>query len=109
VRKISVIASASGNGKTTVGRELAHRIGAQFIELDELVHGPNWSETPDDELRLLLEPVLAEDAWVIDGGYALRTHLSRRRRYPIELAPFPVVRLRTRGEVERFVNGVGAP
>ncbi len=173
MKKVSVIASASGNGKTTVGRELARRLGVQFVELDELVHGPDWSETSNDALRLLLEPVLAQDGWVIDGGYrrkigdlvfaqadlvvwldlpvrvwlprlarrtvrrlrgheefwngnretlrgavwgrealvpyALRTHRSRRRRYPAELAPFPTLRLRTKSEVERFVSGAGEP
>jgi hypothetical protein len=69
VRKISVTASTSGSGKTTVGRELARRLDVPFVELDALVHGPNWAETPDDELRRLLEPTLAEDGWVIDGGY----------------------------------------
>lgn len=44
-RKIAVIASASGNGKTTVARELADRLGAPFVELDALVHGPGWTET----------------------------------------------------------------
>jgi hypothetical protein len=67
--KIAVTASASGSGKTTLGRELGRRLGVPFIELDALVHGPNWIETPDHELRALLEPVLAGDGWVIDGGY----------------------------------------
>lgn len=67
--KIAVTASASGSGKTTLGRALAHRLRVPFVELDALVHGPNWTETPDDELRALLEPVLAGDGWVIDGGY----------------------------------------
>ena len=69
MRKVAVTASASGSGKTTVGRELALRLGVQFVELDALVHGPNWTETPDAELRRLLEPVLASEGWVIDGGY----------------------------------------
>jgi len=56
-------------GKTTVARELARRLDVTFVELDALVHGPDWAETPDDELRRLLEPVLATDGWVIDGGY----------------------------------------
>ena len=69
MRKVSVIASASGNGKTTVGRELARKLGVPFVELDALVHGPDWQQTSAEELRRLLEPVLAGDGWVIDGGY----------------------------------------
>ena len=173
MRKVAVTASASGNGKTTVGRELARRLDVPFVELDALVHGPNWTETPDDELRRLLEPVLAGDGWVIDGGYrgkigdlvlgqadvvvwldlpvhvwlprlvrrtlrrlrgneeiwngnreslrsavwgrdalipyALRAHRSRRRRYPAELARYPVVRLRTRAAVDAFLSAAGGP
>jgi adenylate kinase family enzyme len=67
--RIAVIASASGNGKTTLGRELARRLDVPFVELDSLVHGPGWVETPDAELRRQLEPVLAGPAWVIDGAY----------------------------------------
>jgi adenylate kinase family enzyme len=69
MRKVAVLASASGNGKTTVGRALAARLGVPFVELDALVHGPGWMETPDDELRALVEPIVAGDGWVVDGGY----------------------------------------
>jgi len=64
-----VISSASGSGKTTLARELAQLLDVPFLELDALVHGPNWTETPDDELRALVEPVVARDGWVIDGVY----------------------------------------
>jgi adenylate kinase family enzyme len=69
VRRVAIIASASGNGKTTLGRQIAARLGVRFVELDALVHGPGWTETPDDELRALVEPVVRSDAWVIDGTY----------------------------------------
>jgi adenylate kinase family enzyme len=165
--KITVIGSASANGKTTLGRELARRLDVPFVELDALVHGPNWTETPDDELRALLEPVLAGDAWVIDGSYrgklgdlvlvaadvvvwldlpmrvwlprllrrtwrrvrgreelwngnreslatalwgwdslvvwSIRSHFRRRREWPPALANLTVIRLRTPGDVERFL------
>ena len=64
-----MIGSASGNGKTTFARELATRLEAPFHELDALVHGPGWVETPDEELRAQVEPILASDGWVIDGAY----------------------------------------
>lgn len=69
MRRVAIVASASGNGKTTLGRELAQRLDVPFVELDALVHGPNWVQTPNDELRRLMEPVLAGDGWVVDGTY----------------------------------------
>jgi adenylate kinase family enzyme len=69
MRKVAVISSASGNGKTTVARHLAGQLGVPFVELDAFVHGPGWAETPDDVLRTQLQPILASDGWVIDGDY----------------------------------------
>ena len=168
MRKVAIIASASGNGKTTLGRQLAHRLDVPFVELDALVHGPNWVETPDDVLRAQVEPIVASDGWVIDGtyrsklgdlviegadlvvwldlpirvwmprlvrrtwrrmrgreqlwndnreslravvwgreslfGWAISSHFRRRREWPEELRGFPVVRLRTPAEFERFLD-----
>ncbi len=39
-------------------------------------------------------------------GYALRTHVTRRRHWPRELARYPMLRLRTPAEVEGFVAEV---
>jgi adenylate kinase family enzyme len=69
MKKVAVIASASGCGKTTVGRELAARLDAPFVELDALHHGPGWKEATADELRARVAPLVAGERWVIDGGY----------------------------------------
>ena len=69
MRRVAVLSSASGNGKTTFGRALAARLEVPFVELDALVHGPGWIETSDDELRAAVEPILARDGWVVDGSY----------------------------------------
>lgn len=66
--KVFVVSSASGSGKTTVGRELAARLSVPFLELDALVHGPNWRTTPDDEIDRMLAPTLTRGGWVIDGS-----------------------------------------
>lgn len=172
MRKVAVIASASGNGKTTFGREIARRLDAPFVELDALVWGRGWIETPDEELRAALEPIVSSEGWVIDGTYqgkvgdlvlraadvvvwldlpihvwlprlvrrtlrrirgreqlwndnreslltaiwgreslflwALRSHFRRRRDWPKALARYPVVRLRTRTQVDEFLARAGA-
>ena len=170
MRRVAIIASASGNGKTTIGRRLAARLGVPYVELDALVHGPGWVETPDDELRRIVEPIVRADGWVIDGTYprklgslvldsadtvvwldqpvrvwlprllrrtarritgrealwngnretlwtaiggpnslifyALRSHVRRRRTWPAQLARYPVTRLPTATEVERWIANV---
>jgi adenylate kinase family enzyme len=168
VRRVAIVASASGNGKTTFGRALAARLGVPFHELDALHHGPNWTEATAEELHAKVEPIVATDAWVIDGAYrgklgdlvleradlvvwldlpmyvwlprlvrrtaqtiirgeelwtgnrerlrnvlhpdesvvfyALRGYRRRRRVYEQELARFPLVRARTRGEVAELLS-----
>ncbi len=170
MRRIAIVASASGNGKTTLGRELARRLDVEFVEMDALVHGPNWVQTPNDALHRIVEPILAAEGWVVDGSYrsklgdlvlrnadvvvwldqpiavwlprlvrrtwrrvrrrealwndnretlrnvligreslfvwSFRQHFRRRRRYPAELAPYEVVRLRSPREVEEWLRGI---
>ena len=69
MRKVAVIASASGCGKTTAGRALAARLDVPFVELDALNHGAGWVEPTPEELRARVVPIVATDGWVIDGGY----------------------------------------
>jgi adenylate kinase family enzyme len=68
-QRIAVVSTASGCGKTTLGRALATKLGAPFVELDALVHGPGWVETPDAVLRARLASLLVGDRWVVDGNY----------------------------------------
>jgi adenylate kinase family enzyme len=167
VKRIAIISSASGSGKTTVGRDLARRLDVPYHELDALHHGPNWTEATAEELRAKVAPLVAEEAWVIDGVYrgklgdlvlapadtvlwldlpmrvwlprllrrtyrrwrtqeelwngnretfrgallgsdalipfAIRNFRRRRRIYPVELAAYPVVRLRSQREIAEWL------
>ena len=166
--KVAIVSTASGNGKTTVGRALAAKLRVPFHELDALHHGPNWTEATPEELRAKVDPIVASEEWVIDGAYraklgdlvlesadlvvwldlpvwvwlprlvrrtairmvtreelwngnreelrnalhprnsvvvyAVRGYRKRRRRYELEFARFPLLRLRTTQEVERFLG-----
>jgi hypothetical protein len=69
VRHVAIIATASGCGKTTFGRALAVRIGVPFVELDAIHWQAGWTELDAAELRRLVEPLVAGNAWVVDGSY----------------------------------------
>jgi adenylate kinase family enzyme len=67
ITRIAVVGSCSGQGKTTLARALAQRLDGAFVEIDSLRHGPNWTITPDDQLRTAIAPVVATERWTIDG------------------------------------------
>jgi adenylate kinase family enzyme len=69
VKRVAVITSASGNGGTRFARELAARLEVPFHELDALFWRADWNEMPAEEFRALVEAIVAEEAWVIDGSY----------------------------------------
>ena len=66
--RIAVV-GGSGSGKTTVARRLAELHDLQYVELDALFWGPNWTECPRDEFRTRVEDAVSGDAWVTDGNY----------------------------------------
>jgi adenylate kinase family enzyme len=69
VQRVAVLATASGCGKTTFGRALAGALDVPFVELDAIHWQAGWTELDAAELRRRVEPLVALDAWVIDGSY----------------------------------------
>jgi adenylate kinase family enzyme len=69
MRRVAVIATASGCGKTTVGRALAAPLGVPFHELDAINHQAGWKELEAAELRRRVGSIVEGDAWVVDGSY----------------------------------------
>ena len=69
MRRVAVIASASGNGKTTLGAPRWPRVSPCLRRTRRARPRPGWVETPDDALRRIVEPIVHSDGWVIDGTY----------------------------------------
>ncbi|HEV8654923.1 MAG TPA: shikimate kinase [Candidatus Limnocylindria bacterium] len=72
MRRVSVIGTSSGAGKTTLGRKLADRLGVSFIELDALFWQPGWQKAPIELFRRRVAEHARGDGWVIDGNYTGR-------------------------------------
>src|SRR4051812_32853425 len=74
MRRVNVIGSSCA-GKSTFARRLAARIGAKHVDLDELHWEPEWVEVSTDVFRERVAAAVAEEAWVVDGNYAMARDL----------------------------------
>ena len=69
VKRVAIVATASGCGKTTFGRALASTLDVPFVELDAIHWQAGWTELDAAELRRRIVPLVERDAWVVDGSY----------------------------------------
>ena len=74
MRRVNVVGT-SGSGKSTVGAELARRLGVPFVEIDSLAWLPEWEPRDPDGLREAVAGAVAGDAWVVDGNYGITRDL----------------------------------
>jgi adenylate kinase family enzyme len=71
-RRVCVV-GVSGNGKTTLSKQLADRLGVRYVELDAIVHQAGWEEISDEGLREAVEGIFREaEGWVMDGSYGAK-------------------------------------
>ncbi len=83
VRRVAVVGS-SGAGKSTLAETLGAHLDVPVIELDALMHGPDWTPTPTPEFRAAVMRAIAEaddssDGWVIPGNYRNVADITQRR------------------------------
>lgn len=66
--------------------QIARRLGLTKIELDDLMHGPDWTPTPTPEFRAKVIAAIADaersderGGWVVPGNYRNVADLVQRR------------------------------
>ena len=71
MRRVSVVGSGSGAGKTSFARALARHLGLPFIELDA-IHWQlgGWATPERDVFRGWVDEGTRGGAWVVDGNYS---------------------------------------
>jgi adenylate kinase family enzyme len=83
-----VVIGSSGSGKTTFAARLAAAQGVRHIDLDAVTWQPGWvalHETDLDEFIRRVSALMAEDAWVSCGNYAVRPQLLPRATHLVWL------------------------
>lgn len=69
MKKILVI-GPGGAGKSTFSRRLSRILNIEVIHLDALYWNPGWVETPKPVWRNMVEELINQDSWIIDGNYS---------------------------------------
>lgn len=64
-----MVVGVSGNGKTTLSKRVAARLGVPHVELDALFHLSGWREADPADFRRSVEQAMRPEGWVLDGGY----------------------------------------
>ena len=63
-----VVVGTTSSGKSTLAEKLAQKLDGDFIELDALNWGPNWTAAGDETLRTRAEEATRSSCWVIAGS-----------------------------------------
>jgi adenylate kinase family enzyme len=70
-----LVVGCSGAGKSSLARALAARLACEWVELDELFWGPQWTPKPLAQFQTLAAQAAARESWVIDGNYRAVRHI----------------------------------
>jgi len=89
-RRIAVL-GMTASGKSTLARQLARLLGVPHIELDGIVHGPNWVDLPNEEFHARTAEALSGDGWVVDGNYSAVRDLTIGHAETVVWLDYPLI------------------
>ena len=69
IQKILIIGSG-GAGKSTLAIEIGHILSLPVIHLDALNWQPGWVAMPKEEWHKVVEDLVQQECWIMDGNYA---------------------------------------
>ena len=87
--RIAVVGTA-GSCKTMLAKELCHRLGGAFVELDALNWGPDWTPEQPNVLREKMDRALNGNTWVADGNYGFLRDIVWRRADTLVWLDYPL-------------------
>lgn len=85
-----LIIGTLGAGKTHLSMQLSGLLRVPHVEFDAYRHGPNWTETPDDEFRIQLADALQGNSWVADGNYSVARDVVWPRGQTLVWLDYPI-------------------
>lgn len=69
--RLYVVVGTSGSGKSMFARALSAKVGAKYVELDNLHWGSNWTPRSHSHFESAVREATTGDRWVVDGNYSV--------------------------------------
>ena len=64
-----IVIGTTSSGKSMLAGRLSERLRLDYIELDALNWGPNWTPAPLEDFRTRVESAISSGSWVVAGNY----------------------------------------
>ena len=74
-----IVVGTTSSGKSTLAEQLAQKISGDFIELDALNWGANWTAAGDEILRARADEATRSPCWVVAGNYRITRPITWSR------------------------------
>lgn len=74
-----LVLGSPGAGKSTLTQKIARKKQLPIISLDQLFWVDNETTITTEELKAALQPLLAEERWIMDGNFASTLPLRLER------------------------------
>ena len=74
-----LVLGSPGAGKSTLTQKIARKKQLPIISLDQLFWVDNETTITTEELKTALQPLLAEERWIMDGNFASTLPLRLER------------------------------
>ena len=69
MKRIMVIGSSAGAGKSTFARRLSEKLHIPVYHLDTFFWRPGWQEEEKQEFRAKQKRVVESSQWIVEGNY----------------------------------------
>jgi adenylate kinase family enzyme len=88
--RINVV-GPSGSGKSTLAKKISALLSVDYIEMDQIFWGKNWSQPNEKEFLENIKLRVDKEQWVLDGNYTRTIDIKWERVQAVVWIDLPFV------------------